>query len=383
VPFNFRLFFRLTYLSLFASRGTHTRLTRKRVVFLLAFYALFVPWQLVNWIFFLLDDVFFPAYRRVEVRAPVFIVGNPRSGSTHLMRVLARDEKTFACAKLWEVLLAPAITQRKMARALLRLDRRLGSPIRRWLIAWQERAFQGLDKYHRVRLEKPEEDELTMVPVFCAIHFVFPFPFLDEFVRYVYFDTQVPLAERKRFMAFYRRAMQRTLYLYGPRKHLLSKSPAHSGRVGALAETFPDARFIYTLRDPAAVLPSTMSLFSYQWRAFSDPLEAYPFRDYMVEMTRHWYRYPLRRLEEACKDRYVVVEYDDLVADLQETVAQIYAGLGFDMSPAYVRVLEKEAERARRYESEHRYSLEAIGLTREQIRAEYEDILERFGYETT
>jgi hypothetical protein len=383
MSFNFRLFFRLTYLSLFECEATHARLTRKRVLFLLAFYAIFVPWKLVNWIFLLLDYVFFRGYRRVEVRQPVFIVGNPRSGSTHLMRVLARDEQTFACAKLWEVLLAPSVTQRKMVRALARLDRHLGSPIQSRLVAWQERAFQGADKYHRIRLQEPDEDELNLMSIFSAIHLVFPFPFLDEFVRYVYFDTEVPPVERKCFMAFYRRAMQRTLYMYGPTKRLLSKSPANSGRVGTLAETFPEAKFIYTIRDPAAVLPSTMSMFSYQWNAFCDPLEEYPFRDYMLEMTKHWYQYPLQRLEQGCGDRYVVVKYDDLVRDLEQTVAHIYTELGFDVSPAYARVLKEEAERACGYESEHRYSLSAIGLTREQITAEYQDVLDRFEFETT
>lgn len=92
MPFNFRLFFRLTYVSLFESQGTHARLTRKRVLSLLAFYAVFVPMQLINWFFFLLDDILFAGYRSVEVKEPVFIVGVPRSGSTHLLRVLARDE---------------------------------------------------------------------------------------------------------------------------------------------------------------------------------------------------------------------------------------------------------------------------------------------------
>lgn len=57
------------------------------------------------------------------------------------------------------------------------------------------------------------------MPIFSAIHLVFPFPFTEEFVPYVYFDTEVPLAERERFMAFYRRSMQRTLYDHGPTKH--------------------------------------------------------------------------------------------------------------------------------------------------------------------
>jgi hypothetical protein len=298
------------------------------------------------------------------------------------MRVLARDEQTFACAKLWELVLAPSIAQRKIVRAMVALDRRLGSPVQSWLDAWQEHAFHELDKYHRLRLQEPDEDELMLTPIFSAIHLVFPFPFLEEFARYVYFDTEVSPRERERFMAFYRRSMQRTLYIYGPTKHLLSKSPANSGRIGTLAQTFPDAKFIYTTRDPSALVPSTMSLFSFQWNAFSDLLDERPFRESVLEMTKHWYRYPIRRLGQGPAASYTVVKYDDLVRDLEQTVTDIYAALGFDISPEYAQTLKKEADKARQHRSRHRYSLRQMGLTRDQIAAEYRDILDRFGFET-
>ena len=380
IPFNFRLFLRLTYLSWFQSRGTQARLTRKRVLFLLSFYAVFVPWQLVNGFFLLLDNILFPGFRRVQVKEPVFIVGPPRSGSTHLLRVLARDDETFASAKLWELLLAPSITQRKIVRALATLDRHLGGPARSWLFAWQERAFQEAGTYHKIRLQEPDEDELSFLPIFSAIHLAFPFPFLEEFARYIYFDQQAPLAERERFMGFYRRLIQRTLYLYGPTKRYLSKTPANSGRVGTLHDTFPDAKFIYTNRDPAAVLPSTLSLFSFQWGVFSDLLEPYPFREEMLEMTKHWYQYTIQRLEQMPADSHTMVMYEDLTSDLEQTITDIYATFDFDVSPAYAQALEEEVRKARRYTSTHHYSLKEMGLTRERIEAEYRDVYARYEF---
>ena len=380
IPFNFRFFFRLTYLSWFESRGTEARLTKKRVLFLLGFYAVFVPWQAVNGLFMLLDRVLFPGYRKIEVTEPVFIVGNPRSGSTHLLRVLSRDEETFASAKLWELLLTPSITQRKIVRVLAALDRRLGGPVRSWLFAWQERAFREAGTYHKIRLEEPDEDELSLLPIFSAIHLAFAFPFLEAFTRYIRFATEVPPAERQRFMAFYKRCMQRTLYLYGPQKRFLSKTPANSGRVGTLHETFPDARFIYTNRDPAAVLPSTLSLFSFQWGVFSDLLEAYPFREEMLEMTQHWYRYTVERLDQMPVGSYTMVMYYDLVNDLEQTITDIYQAFDLDIGPAYAQALEEEVGKADEYTSTHRYALEDMGLTRERIEAEYRDVYKRYEF---
>lgn len=382
MPLNVKLLFRLTYLSLFKSAGTNARLTARRVSFLLVFYAVFVPLQLVHWVFFAADLVFFHGYRHVPVRQPVFIVGNPRTGSTHLMRVLARDERTFACTRLWELLLAPSISQRKILRALAALDRRLGRPIRHRVDAWQERAFRKSDKYHKTRLHKPDEDEFSLLPIFSAIHLAFPFPFLEEFEPYIYFDTQVSPVERKSFMAFYRRSLQRTLYMYGPSKHFLSKSPANSSRIETLWETFPEAKFIYLTRNPSSVVPSTLSLFSFQWSAFCDLLDEHPFRESVLEMTKHWYRYPIRRLEERPQGTHTVVHYDDLVQDLGKTISDIYDALGFDIGPEYAQLLREETEKARQYESRHQYSLEEMGFTREQIIAEYQDVFDRFGFQT-
>jgi hypothetical protein len=383
IPFNFGLFFRLTYLSLFKARGTHARLTKKRVLFLLGFYAIFIPLQITHWVFFLLDGLLFPGFRQVEIREPVFIVGPPRSGSSHLQRVLARDEETFASSELWELLLAPSITQRKIVRGVAALHRRLGRPGRGRLTAWQERTFQEAGQYHRIRLREPDEDELSLLPIFSAIHLAFPFPFLDEFSPYVYFDSRVPPAERERFMTFYKHAMQRTLYVYGPEKRFLSKTPANSGRMQTLRETFPDAKFICTTRHPASVLPSTISLFAFQSSVFSDLLEAYPFGEHLLEMTGHWYRHTLDTLEQMSSDRYTIVRYEGLVGDLRVSIDEIYTTFGFEISPAYAQALEEEVERARRYTSNHRYSLEEMGLSREQIEADYADVIARYGFDTT
>jgi DNA-binding PucR family transcriptional regulator len=98
-------------------------------------------------------------------------------------------------------------------------------------------------------------------------------------------------------------------------------------------------------------------------------------------MARHWYSYPLERLERAPQGSYIVVNFDDLVNDAEQTIAEIYRRFGFDISPAFAQVLQEEAEKARNYRSRHEYSLEQMGLTREQIVAKYKDVFDRFGFD--
>ena len=105
--------------------------TVRRAGIFLALYLLYPLLEAVIWLGLLLDDVFFRAYRRVQITAPVFIVGNFRSGTTLLHRLLALDRERFATMKMWEILLAPSILQRKLAFLLPALDRRLGHLLHR------------------------------------------------------------------------------------------------------------------------------------------------------------------------------------------------------------------------------------------------------------
>ena len=69
-----------------------------------------------------LDHVFYPRLRKQKIDRPIFIIGNPRSGTTFLHRLLlgAGDMAAF---ELWEMLF-PAITARKLlGRIVPRLDR--------------------------------------------------------------------------------------------------------------------------------------------------------------------------------------------------------------------------------------------------------------------
>ena len=129
--FNFRLFFHLTYRAFFKANGTDARLTPKRRKALFWWYLLIPLQHLITWFAFLLDEVFFPGYRKQEVKAPIFIIGNFRSGSTLLQRLIAQDEGHITAMKTWEIYLSPSITQRKLFKFAAQVDRKL---FRGWFV---------------------------------------------------------------------------------------------------------------------------------------------------------------------------------------------------------------------------------------------------------
>lgn len=380
--FNFQGLLRLTCKSLFKSRGTNYRLTGKRVVLLLIAYPAYFLLELVTWAGLLMDEVLFPSYRDVKIKQPIYIVGNPRSGTTFLQRLLARDEATFNSMRTWEMLLAPSITMRKAFWALSRLDRRLGGPVHR-LLGMLEESWQEDNVVHRIAIRAPEEDEYLLIHIFSSLKIWLYVAMLDEAAPYTHFDSQMPEDEKERIMGFYKRCIQRHLYAHGDRdKHYLAKNPHFSPMVDALYEHLPGAKFIYLARNPLDMIPSYISLKENEWQLLGSPVEKYGSREYVLDMAEHWYTYPLERLAQAPEDSYIVLDFEDLVASARETVQEIYDRFGLELSPAFDEVLEQAAERARDHDSEHEYSLHEMGLTREQIVSRYQEVFERFGFDT-
>ncbi len=113
MAFNFSLLLRTLLKSLTAYHKTGARFTFRRALFLVLAPVFYFLLESITWFCFSLDDIFFREYREIVVKQPLFIVGYPRSGTTFLHRLCARDSQTFTSLRMWEILFAPSITQKK------------------------------------------------------------------------------------------------------------------------------------------------------------------------------------------------------------------------------------------------------------------------------
>jgi hypothetical protein len=359
----------------------HFRSTPRRVGILLAFFLFYPLHQAFVWIGLWLDELLFHAYRRIEVREPVFIVGNPRSGTTFLHRLIAQDSARYSTMQMWEILFAPAVVTRRTVRTLARLDLLLGGPIHR-IISRMERRWHEENTMHRVSLRAPEEDDYLLLHIWSALTAGLSAGLLEEARPYTYFDTQLPRKDRRRIMDFYRRCVQRHLYAHrAAGRHYLAKNPALSPKLASVLERFPDAKIICLVRSPFEMVPSYVSMMDFSWRVTGNPARDDNLRDYIVDMAQHWYRHPLQVLDALPAEQAVILRYDDLITDPEQAVTAIYEQFGFEITPAFAQTLHAETERAKRYHSRHKYSLEDAGLTPERIRVEFGDILTRFSFD--
>ncbi len=381
MKYNFRLFWRTFYRSFFKSQNTTARLTRKRFTFLLLFYVVWPIGMLVHWFCFWLDDILFPAYKNQPIEKPLFILGNLRSGSTFLHRLLSRDSETFTSLTTWDIYLTPSVTQKKITQFISRLDKKYFNNILHRVLFAFDRATLGKIKIHPISFFQPEEDENIHLHIWDGYFVAFLFPFRDELPNYIHFDEALSPAHKKRIMTFYKSMLQRHMYATG-KKYFVAKNPAFSPKIETLTEFFPDARIIYLARNPLDMLPSTISWVNYARRQFTDPGDGYFYIDEILDMTRHWYEHPLKYLDAHPSPRYLVLKYDDLILRPEAVIRGFYEQFGYPNQPGLPIIVDQAVKETLAFRSDHSYSLEKMGFTREQILKIYGDVFERFQFET-
>ncbi len=328
---------------------------------------------------FFLDGLLFPRLHRIEVRAPVFLVGHARSGTTLLHRLMSLDGERFCSNRMIE-LYFPSLLQKKAIRALGAFDRRfLGKRLARRVRAWEERRYRATRDIHAMGLFKAEEDDLLFYYSCASGFWMTKVPYLGK-LDFYYVDRW-PERKRRRLMRFYRQCIQRQLALDGAEKTYTSKSPVFAGRVAALLEEFPDARFGITMRDPNETIPSLLKLLETSYRLYGvDPVEAKRALGVQVEISLDTYQHPLAVLAQHPEAKRAAIDYAELTGAPRRAVEKMYAALGFDVTPQFAAVLAAEDARARKHETSHRYSLAEFGLSPEMLRERLGELYAEFGW---
>jgi hypothetical protein len=324
---------------------------------------------------YLLDNLIYPDYQDQEVKEPVFIVGNFRSGTTLLHRLMTKDDRSTSFTS-WELYMSPSVVSRRFYEGLMKINHAMGNPAR-WLIHLFDKIVEKEAHIHKIGLNEVEEDGQVLFQIWSSFDIIAFFPFPKLIRKYIYYDDQVPDVVKERDMAYYSEIVKKHIYSHNGRRYI-SKNPSHSPKVKTLHRYYPDAKFINIVRNPLQVIPSTISLYSKHCRTYGDPADEYNLQETIIEHSKHWYLYPHQYLKSLPSDQYIQVFYKDLVADPEGTIRRIYRQFNFELSPDYARVLRAEAEKAKSYKSKHRYSLQKMGLSKKRIEREFKFITTQF-----
>jgi len=361
-----RRFVRMALSSLTASPDGNASLSVRRVLIMLGFLPVFALVQGVHWLGFLLDDIFFRDWRKIQIREPFFVLGVPRSGTTRLHELLARDEQ-YTTFSTWECLFALSVSERRFWLTLARLDGMIGGPAARVLSWIEARVFASLDEVHAMSLKTPEEDYFALMPILSCFILALPFPGAEHLWRIGRFDQAVSETERQRVLDYYQGCLQKHLYVHGEHKRLLSKNAAFAPMAGSLAARFPDARFLICLRDPMQTVPSQLSSIASGLAFFGVPPRSAVVRDRLVEQLAFYYENLDALARKQAPEHCVTVTLPELKTGLVTALTAIYRRLELPLSESFQQTLEDETDAARRYRSGHSYSLAQFGLNPDYI----------------
>jgi len=304
-----------------------------------------------------------PAIERQPVTDPVFIIGLPRTGTTHLHGIVSQDPGNRA-PTTWEVMFpaAPAATAADVSLARARSATRLG---------WANRFAPEFMSIHPIAPDLPQECIAIGAQVFMSIQF----HTTHNVASYQDWFEEAP---QTLGFDFHRRLLQH-LEVKRPGNRWVLKAPGHLFALAGLLERYPRARIIHTHRDPLRVMASMASHATVLRRAFSDRADP---RQIATDWADRWARALDRFLavrDRAPANQFLDVSYESIDSDPLGTVERVYDFLGWPLTTAARTAMNAFlAANPKNKHGVHRYSLEQFGLSRTTELARFRRYCERF-----
>jgi hypothetical protein len=298
---------------------------------------------------------------------PVIVVGPMRSGTTRMHRLLSTDRR-FSHLRSFETIspvprpdfeFGGPDTRVTLARRILRVAR-LANP--RTLTI------------HPTGPMQPEEELGLLVNSFWSIKHDSQW-WVPSYGRW---------CERQDPTPAYRQ-LARLLKLVGWSQQASSlrpwilKTPQHMLDLPTLLKVFPDARLIFTHRDPLSVVGSAASLAWNQTIIYSDHADPRAIGEEWLRKVGLQIGRMRAARDDIPKRRYIDVHYEEMETDWRAAMRRVYDFLGFDIGPV-LPAMETYQRRTRRLKRRpHRYSLAEFGLSRGRVLEELGDYVRTYG----
>ena len=315
--------------------------------------------------FLFLDNLFFPAFRRIKVEKPVFIIGHPRSGTTFLHRLFTQSDE-MAAFKSWH-LFCPALTQRFLMR-----------PLFTFLIQKNRAEIIPEAVGTHMTLDKAEEEELLFLHNFDTQFIVLALGFIDDSFRDLRFHDLQPRKRRIKSVKLLKSCFQRQIFYTG-KTQIFAQMHYSTHRIKTLLEVFPDARFIYIDRTPYDTLPSYFSLLFYAFHKYSKHKKFLTqdfnrYIEYRYQASKELYQYfnDIWHNDKTVRDNVLIVPYDMLRNDLVAVYKNIVAFTGIETSKEIEDAVEKESKKQKQYKRKHSVKkLEEFGIDENRLKDDF------------
>jgi hypothetical protein len=307
------------------------------------------------------DRQLYPGISQQEIRAPLFIVGLPRSGTTLLHTLLAADPEHRA-PLTWEIMTPSPPSNENKRQRIQRAQRNCNC------LNWLAPTFQHV---HPVGAELPQECVSLMTPTFMSDQFDTMY-YVPSYRAWFFRQDCSPAYE------YHRRFLQHLQFRHSARRWIL-KAPTHMFALPTLLSIYPDALFVQVHRAPLKAMASLSSLITILRSVFSNSVDP-------IVVCREAIQYWSETLEQFLQERdrlavnricdldYVAIRRDPIAA-----TGRIYDHFGWSFSHnAERRMRAVLANQPREQHGLHRYSLGQFGLQGAEVTEAFAAYSERF-----
>jgi hypothetical protein len=306
-----------------------------------------------------------PEIAAMPVRAPVFVVGLQRTGTTMLHRLLTCEPRLRSMAA-WEAINPapypagarqdghdPRIRKARTAEAALRY------------------LAPELFAIHPVEAEAPEEDIHLLDLTFVS-------PATDSILRVPTYQAWFREVDQLPAYRYMHRMIQ--LLLWQRDGRWLGKTPHHMEHLDELLTVYPDAKIILTHRDPARTVASFCSMMAHGRAMFCNEVDA-------IEVGCQFGAKAATAVERLMDVRsrvdsasFLDVLYQDVVADPLKQVRRIYDFIDLDFDSGVENTMTQWMQsNTQTRHGTHRYELEDFGLDRAGLDPKFEAYRGHFG----
>lgn len=309
----------------------------------------------------------YPEIESIPIEKPFIVVGMPRSGTTHLVNLVAAD------------------------------------PRRRALSYWESQDpipahGQGPDIFGvdpRYARAKSEHDALMVsAPVVAAMHDRFP-EAIEEEVELLDLDlasyvlewhARVPdwrdyylSLDQTLHYGYMKKVLQALTFLRGPRTWVL-KSPQHCEQLGPLTATFPDATVAFTHRDPVAVIQSAITMMAYSDRLRRHSIDPDWLLSYWSDRVHRLLHACVRDRDLVPADRSIDISFHQLNGNEIPVLERLYQLAGEELTPKVRNRFQRYLDgNPRGKHGRINYELQRhFGVTPDELRGRFDFYFDKF-----
>jgi hypothetical protein len=317
-------------------------------------------------LFFWLDERLYPGLASVEVTAPIFVMGHPRSGTTFFQKLIALTDE-FSMFSTWQTIF-PSVVQRKIARPFIALLRMFRMDV-----------LQPASRGHEVRLDGVEEEEALFAHLLESdlVTYACPWLLLDEThseagLRLGHWDSETDTHG----LIFFRECLRRHIFCTG-RSRVVAKVNPMVFRLRAMTTVFPDARVVYLVRSPVKAVASFFSFIENFVGPLLSPEQTQLFFRRKYQWSVELYHHFELAKELIPERRRIAIPFNELTQHTETALHRFFDLAGITPAPAFWELLRNRLSTPHR--RKHRTKpLSHFGFRPTEVAADLDFVMRRY-----